>query len=258
MNVVVGAGSGMGEAVARALGQRGDLLLADRSGEAVEMVAESIGSHARAVACDVTSPADLEALAALVDRLDGLVITAGLSPSMGSGRRILEVNLLGMAALLAALDGAVQERTAAVCFASIAGHGADHPPEVVEVLYDPMAVDFFERLTNVGIDLADPGRAYSLSKQGVIRLARRLAGVWGPRGARIVSLSPGVIDTPMGQLEFENQPVMRDMVARSSLGRAGRPEEVAAVAAFLCSPAASYVTGCDVLVDGGFRAALSS
>ncbi|MBO0729801.1 MAG: SDR family oxidoreductase [Acidimicrobiaceae bacterium] len=257
MNLVLGAGSGMGEAVARAIAGRGDLLVADKNSDAVATLAASLGPQVTAIACDVCAEADVAALAARVDRLDALIITAGLSPSMARGRPIFEVNLRGMAAVLDALDGAVGEGTAAVCFASIAGHGHDHPPELLAVLDDPLSADFFDRLERVGVDVDEPGMAYMLSKYGVIRLVRRLSKAWGPRGARIVSLSPGIIDTPMGELEFEHMPVMKEMVAGSPLGRQGRAEEVGAVAAFLSSPAASFVTGCDVLVDGGWSASLS-
>lgn len=256
MNVVLGAGSGMGEVVAGALAVRGDLLVADKNGDAVTALAASLGPQVSAVACDVRREDDIAALAARVHRLDALVITAGLSPSMARGRPIFEVNLRGTAAVLHALDKAVGEGTAAVCFASIAGHGHNHPPELLAVLDAPLSADFFDRLEGMGVDVDDPGMAYMLSKYGVIRLVRRLSKAWGPRGARIVSLSPGIIDTPMGELEFEHMPVMKEMVAASPLGRQGRADEVGAVAAFLCSPAASFVTGCDVLVDGGWSASL--
>jgi NAD(P)-dependent dehydrogenase (short-subunit alcohol dehydrogenase family) len=74
---------------------------------------------------------------------------------------------------------------------------------------------------------------------------------WGAKGARLLSLSPGIVDTGMGRLEASNEPAMATMVETSALRREGRPEEIAAVAAFLVSDAASFMTGTDVLVDGG-------
>jgi NAD(P)-dependent dehydrogenase (short-subunit alcohol dehydrogenase family) len=113
----------MGEAVAAALIERGPLLVVDKDGEAGAAVAMRLGGAAEAVTCDITDHASIEALAARIDHLDALVITAGLSPSMAPGRRIHEVNLVGMARLLSRFENAVGEGTAAVCFASIAGHG---------------------------------------------------------------------------------------------------------------------------------------
>lgn len=78
----------------------------------------------------------------------------------------------------------------------------------------------------------------------------------GPVGARVCSVSPGIIDTPQGRQETENHPFMQVLVQRTPLGREGRAEELAAVVAFLLSDEASFVTGIDVLVDGGVCAAL--
>ena len=97
----------------------------------------------------------------------------------------------------------------------------------------------------------DPGFAYALAKLGVQRTVGRAAVRWGATGARICSVSPGLTDTPMGRQELGQQPIMRSMLERTPLGRLGTPDEIAAVAAFLVSDAASFVTGIDVLVDGG-------
>lgn len=93
--------------------------------------------------------------------------------------------------------------------------------------------------------------AYSWAKWGVRRLVEREAAAWGARRARICSVSPGIIDTPMGRLELDNQPMTPVMVEHIPLGRQGSPAEVAEVVPFLLSDAAAYVTGTDVLVDGG-------
>ena len=100
--------------------------------------------------------------------------------------------------------------------------------------------------------------AYAWAKRGVQRLVRREAAQLGPLGARICSVSPGLIDTPMGRREFEQQPMMKVLEDMTPLRRTGRAEELAAVVAFLVSDEASFVTGIDVLVDGGVCAAVDA
>jgi NAD(P)-dependent dehydrogenase (short-subunit alcohol dehydrogenase family) len=138
----------------------------------------------------------------------------------------------------------------------MAAHMVPALPEIDAVIDDPFSSSFFDALAATGIDPDDPGAAYAISKRGVHRLVRREARAWARRGARLLSLSPGIIDTPMGRLEYDNQPVMADMVTGSALGRTIDPDEVAAVAVFLVSDAASAMTAADVLVDGGAVAAL--
>lgn len=233
MNVVIGGASGIGAAVAAAL--PGDTLVADLRGGDVR--------------CDVTDRASVAAVAATVDRLDALVVTAGLSPALAGARAILDVNLAGTATVLDVFDPLVGEGTVGVCLASMAGHLGDWSAEVLAALDDPVGAPA-AGLTD------DAATAYLVSKLGVIRLVRRLAVSWGRRGARIASISPGVVATPMGEAELASETGSREIVAMSALGRTARPEEIAAVIAFVCSPAASFLTGTDLLVDGGAIAAL--
>jgi NAD(P)-dependent dehydrogenase (short-subunit alcohol dehydrogenase family) len=246
----------MGAAVAALLAPRGALLLADARAERLAGMAAELGPRASAMACDIAVPAQVEALRHAVPRLGALVVTAGLSPSMASGRRIFEVNLLGLERIVRAFEAAIGEGSVAVCFASVAGHMWPASAAVDAVLDDPLSETFFDDLAKQGLAPDNPQLAYALSKRGVLRLVQRHAVAWGARGARILSLSPGIIDTGMGRLEAENQPMMARMLEASALARMGRTEEVAAVAAFLASEAASFVTGTDVLVDGGQLAAL--
>jgi NAD(P)-dependent dehydrogenase (short-subunit alcohol dehydrogenase family) len=250
-NVVVGAASGMGAAVASLLAPRGPLLLADRHADRLRDVAAKLGADVTTMACDVSVAEEIDALRDAVGRLGALVVTAGLSPSMADGRRIFEVNLMGLERLVRALEPAAGTGTAAVCFGSMAGHMLPVSDELAAILDEPLAPSFFDELAARGLDPENPQLAYVLSKHGVRRLVARHAPAWGARGARILSLSPGIVDTGMGRLEAESQPIMAGMVESSPLGRMGRPEEVAAVAAFLVSDAASFMTGTDVLVDGG-------
>ena len=190
-------------------------------------------------------------MAERVDRLDALVITAGVSPVQADARAVLAVDLVGTATVLDVFDPLIGDGSVAVCIASMAAQlgGAYVPAEVLPHLDDP-----FDRAV---LDVSDdPGMAYVMAKLGVQRLVRRTALAWGLRGARCVSVSPGVIATPMGNAEIESGAGAGPLVEMSPLGRAGRPDEIASVVAFLCSPAASYLTATDILVDGGVVAAV--
>jgi NAD(P)-dependent dehydrogenase (short-subunit alcohol dehydrogenase family) len=141
-----------------------------------------------------------------------------------------------------------------VCFASAAGHQVPDLPEIGRVLDDPMSPTFFDDLAAAGVDLDDGLASYSWSKLGVIRMVRKHATPWGRRGARIVSLSPGIIETPMARSEAAANPIMEDLAKATPAGRWAQADEVADVVGFLTSDEASFMTGCDVLVDGGMMA----
>jgi NAD(P)-dependent dehydrogenase (short-subunit alcohol dehydrogenase family) len=259
-DVVIGAASGMGTAVARRLAGRGHrLMLADLDLAGASALAGELGGGAEARRCDVTDPEDVtELLAACGAEVGSLVLTAGLSPTMAPGRRILEVDLVAPARVLDVFLPAMSPGSAAVVLASMAGHMLPSAPEIDAVLDRPLDRELVEDLVAAGVDVDDPGTAYCYAKRGAIRLAKRVAKAFGERGARVVTLSPGIVDTPMGRRENETHPVMVDMVAASPLGRMIAADEVAAVIEFLISDGAAALTGTDVLVDGGIVGQRSS
>jgi NAD(P)-dependent dehydrogenase (short-subunit alcohol dehydrogenase family) len=243
--VITGAASGMGRECVGSLRGVADVVVA------VDLKAPAIDGTV-GVACDVSDPAQVDALVARVRELGpfrALAHAAGISPTMADVRRVFEVDLVGTQLLLDGFEAVAVPGSAAVCFSSSAAYqiapfvDADQDA----MLDDPLAPDFLDRAASA---VADSGVAYSLAKRGVIRAVGRAAVRWGRRGGRVNSVAPGLIDTPMGREELEQQPMMKEMLERTPLGRLGEPREVAAVVAYLVSDAASFVSGIDVLVDG--------
>lgn len=270
VGIVTGAGRGMGAACADRVKDLVDVLvLVDRdeaglAAAAERQAARSAGATVETFALDVKDRDGLVRLAARAAELGPLravAHAAGVSPTMADWREVVTVDLVGTALLVDALRPLATEGTAIVCFASISASLAipdvDQPAD--PVLDAPLDPELLERLREaVGPDLEDSGMAYTWAKRGVHRLVRREAGAFGRAGARICSVTPGIIDTPMGRQEADTHEVMAMLVRSSALGREGRSEEVAAAVAFLLSDEAGYVTGVDLTVDGGVIAAVRS
>jgi NAD(P)-dependent dehydrogenase (short-subunit alcohol dehydrogenase family) len=273
--VVTGAGGAMGSACARALAPSADVLLCtdvaqDRLHRAAGELADTVDAEVCRVCGDLADPrfvADLAARVRALGTFGALVNTAGLSPSMAAWQQILRVDLVAAARLLDEFQPLVEPGSVAVHIASVSGHMGAFDPEMDAVLDDPLASDLEARFCAHAGDAPDAGATYRLAKRGVIRLCERAAVPWGTRGGRVVSVSPGLIDTEMGRLELEHQPVKVWLAEMTPLGPfrmqdgtplPGRIGDVADAVAFLCSERASFISGCDIRVDGGLAGALDT
>jgi NAD(P)-dependent dehydrogenase (short-subunit alcohol dehydrogenase family) len=261
--VVIGAGA-MGMAIARRLAQQHRVLLADISAPRLEdgrRGMQSEGCDVSSFVCDITDSNSVHALAAAVGEQGGLGVlahVAGLSPSLGDFQSIMRVNLRGAALVAEALLPLARQGSAAILIASLAAHSFTPSDEIIQILQKPAADDLVKSLESVvGLEGATPQTAYVYSKWGILSLVRRSAVDWGARGARIVSLSPGLIATTQGALEFQKSEGKRRMYQLSPLKREGTMLEIADAVEFLASARASFVSGTDLLVDGGLNSALS-
>lgn len=255
--IVTGGSGGMGAAVAKRFSADGwPLLLCDLNADRLEAVAAPLraAGPVEILAGDIT---DAKFSDQLTDALKGraigaLIHTAGLSPTMADGPRILEVNYGATLRLVDAVRSHMAEGSCAVLISSMSAHMLPSP-EILAKIASLTNAEGTEPLLPFS---AMPTSAYPVSKRAVIAMVAREAAAFGARKSRIVSISPGLIDTGMGRAEAAASPMVAKMLAMTPAGRQGSPDEIASVAAFLCSPDASYITGSDIRVDGGTLAAM--
>jgi len=263
--VVTGLG-GMGTAVAHRLGPGATLVLADVNPEALHAAAEDLraeGCRVEEHPTDVSDHDAVAALAAAADRLgrvEAVVHTAGVSPVQASAEAVLRVDLLGTALMLDEFGAVIARGGAGVFIASMAGWLFPMDGDLERRLATTPTPELLA-LPDLAPDaLGDPGIAYSLAKRANHLRVRAASILWGRRGGRVNTISPGLISTPMGNAEFESEhgESMRAMLAMSPAGRVGTPHDIAGAAEFLTGPQSTFITGTDLLVDGGVVAAVST
>jgi NAD(P)-dependent dehydrogenase (short-subunit alcohol dehydrogenase family) len=255
--IVTGAAGGIGSACVTSLAEAGwPLILCDISLARLEERAAPLraaGQQIELLAGDMSDPVILRQLQDLIGarQVGAVVHTAGLTPTMADAARILQVNYSVSAQLAALLRPRMAAGGCAVFIASSSAYLVNVPEAdaAIEALTSDDASTLLPFATS-------PEMAYPISKRAVIRLVAREAEAFGARHARIVSISPGLIDTAAARHEAAASPMMEVMRQKTPLRRFGQPEEIASVAAFLCSPAASFISGRDIPVDGGMLVGL--
>lgn len=255
----------MGQATAKVVGRDHAVVLADvrqdRLDDAI-VACKAAGIEATAVDCDIT---DRDAVDALLETAAGLgtitavIHTAGVSPSMGDAPYVVTTNAIGTVHVNEAFLGAGAEGSAIVNVASMAAHML--PDELIPTAKFPLALQDLDAFTaellaacEIVPEEARSGIAYAVSKSFVKWYSSSQAERFTAKGIRIVSVSPGSIETEMGLLEADAG--AGAMVADAAVPRWGKPEEMAELLAFCAGDKASYLTGTDILNDGGVIASI--
>lgn len=264
--VLIGAGA-IGQAIARRLGVAKTILLADINEDAAKRAAKllsGVGYQTRTLQVDVSSHESVKALARTAAELGHVmhvVHTAGLSPAQAAPEAIIAVDLVGTAYVLDELCRVIAPGGSGIVIASQAGHMLPPlPPDQTEALARTPADQLAQLPFLQPAVISSSGLAYAMSKRANILRVQAASVEWGDRGARLNSLSPGIIMTPLAQDELSSPAgeAYQRMIRASAAGRVGTPDEIGAVAAFLMGRDGSFISGSDLLIDGGVIAAIAA
>lgn len=260
--VLTGAGQ-IGMAIARRVGYGKKIFVGDRRLENARAVAETMnnaGFDVTALEMDLSSRASIRALLAAAresGEISLVVNAAGVSPSQASIETILQVDLYGTAVLLEEAGKVVAPGGAGVTISSQSGH---RMPQLTPEEDEQLACTPTEELLKLEIlqpaNIRDTLHAYQMAKRCNEKRVMAESVLWGERGARLNSISPGIIVTPLAVDEF-NGPrgdFYKNMFAKCPAGRPGTADEVANVAELLLGEKGAFITGADFLIDGGATA----
>jgi NAD(P)-dependent dehydrogenase (short-subunit alcohol dehydrogenase family) len=266
--VIVGCG-GMGVSIARALGRRHPLLMVDIDRQRLDATVNALlldGYAVRGQVCDITDADDIARLNQVLGEGPGvraLAHVAAVGKSIGDWRKMMDIDLFGAVRVARIAGEHMVPGGAAVFISSLASYLPPADARLDALLDDPLAEGFCDALEAYHGREPDFDWTYNYAKLGVNRLAERLARDWRGREARALSLSPGMIDSPMARAEGETLPshdgtearvTRRDKALEIPLEREGSLLEITSVVDFLLSDGASFINGIDIPVDGGHRA----
>jgi len=264
-NVIVVIGAGLiGQAIARRVGAGKHIVLADLRQENADTAAKifnDAGFSVSTTKVDVSSRASVQALvetAKSFGELFGVIHAAGVSPSQASPETILKVDLYGTALVLEEFGNVIARGGAGVVIASMSGHRLPALSAEQNAALATTPVEELLKLPMLQLDkVTDPLNAYQISKRGNSLRVMAEAVRWGKRGARVNTISPGIIITPLANDELKGPrgAGYRRMMEGCAAGRAGTPDEVGTIGALLMGADGAFITGSDFLMDGGVTAA---
>jgi NAD(P)-dependent dehydrogenase (short-subunit alcohol dehydrogenase family) len=260
--VVIGPGS-IGQAIARRVSAGKQVVLADLRPENADTAAEVLscaGFDVSTATVDVSSRESVQALvetATAFGAVTGVIHAAGVSPSQATPATILAVDLYGTALVLEEFGSVIARGGAGVVIASQSGHRLGALTAEQDAALATTPADALLSLPMLQPDeVTDSLHAYQLAKRGNALRVMAEAVRWGERGARVNTISPGIIITPLAKDELTGPrgEGYRRMLEFSPVGRAGTPDEVGTVGALLMGPEGAFITGSDFLMDGGVTA----
>jgi NAD(P)-dependent dehydrogenase (short-subunit alcohol dehydrogenase family) len=264
-NVIVVIGAGLiGQAIARRVSAGKHVVLADlrqENADAAAKILSDAGFNVSTTKVDVSSRASVQALvktATSFGEISGVIHAAGVSPSQASPETILKVDLYGTALVLEEFGNVITSGGAGVVIASMSGHRLPALSAEQNALLATTPVEELLKLPMLQPDqVKDSLQAYQISKRGNSLRVMAEAVRWGKRGARINTISPGIIVTPLAKDELTGPrgAGYRRMIEVSAAGRAGTSDEVGTVGALLMGFDGAFITGSDFLMDGGVTAA---
>ena len=260
--VLIGAGS-IGQAIARRVSAGKHLLLADLRQDNLDAAAKILsdaGFEVSTAIVDVSSRQSVHALvetATAIGSVTGVIHAAGVSPSQASPAAILKVDLYGTALVLEEFGNVIAHGGAGVVISSQSGHRLPAlTPEQDKALATTPADELLALPMLQPDKVTDPLNAYQISKRGNSLRVMAEAVQWGKRGARVNTISPGIIFTPLARDELTGPrgAGYRRIIELSPAGRGGTPDEVGSVGALLMGSDGTFITGSDFLMDGGVTA----
>ncbi len=260
--VVIGAGQ-IGQAIARRISAGKHVLLADLHKSNAEEAAEVLANAGFDVSTSTVDVSSRESVHALVETattlgdVTGVIHAAGVSPSQATPEVILAVDLYGTALVLEEFGNIIAAGGSCVVIASQSGHRLGALTAEQDAALATTPADELRALPMLQPDqVTDSLHAYQLAKRGNSLRVTAEAVRWGKRGARVNTISPGIIITPLARDELTGPrgEGYRRMIELCPAGRAGTPDEVGTVGALLMGPDGAFITGSDFLMDGGVTA----